>query len=672
MMKNFFVLFMVSVLMPFPLLASNVAKKVYINYPGTLNSLMSHQESLNLTELKILGKVNEKDFSFMRDSMPVLSDVDMKEAIICLSGNENVSNAIPAYAFCNNDGSFVGKQSLKSIILPQFTKSIDFCAFSGCSALEKIVIPSTLERIANYAFDSCFNLSEIQFPDGLISIGDGAFSDCIKLKKLLFPQFLTSIGEECFANCALNSCEIKAKTPPTIHSNSFDERLIAVYVPKGSGEIYQSADFWNNKVILDRDVNPIHLNVQKPGTLASEILAAGFSLEKVNGMILEGQLDESDFSIIRSHMPNLLALDLAATKIISIPESAFINKRLLKVALPSGLVSIESNAFKNCIGLSEISLPCSLLHIKSSAFRNCINLSEVKTLSPTPQKIGADVWMNVDKKTCKILVPKGASTAYMVSPNWNVFSNISEVGIQNKYEIKVLKCNGGVIKCNSKNVDNGELIAVSAGDNLVFKVVPDKGYSIGTVLFNKENVTSKLQDGMYNAYTINSSGTFFVSFIKDQYNVSIMTLSDDGSVNKLNASSNNFPSIYLKINNDEKLSIDKFINSDGINISNTDSLKKYFPFRGDVTLVVDYSAVKRKSYLTDMETKVWVSSGIAYVKSDRPIKNVELLTMSGKFFQAKMTDNNISQLDMKHEKNAVIKIVYKDGSLENIMVSNDK
>lgn len=53
----------------------------------------------------------------------------MKTVSIKAYNNEYPADAIPNYAFSSNDGSFIGKASLKSIILPLSIKIIKFGAF---------------------------------------------------------------------------------------------------------------------------------------------------------------------------------------------------------------------------------------------------------------------------------------------------------------------------------------------------------------------------------------------------------------------------------------------------------------------------------------------------------------------------------------------------------------
>ena len=136
------------------------------------------------------------------------------------------------------------------------------------------------------------------FPDLLSSIGDCAFYGCSSLTNITLPKSLSMLGDETFYGCSASTCKIKATTPPIMRSGSLDKRVVAIYVPNEAGDRYQSAFYWKNKAIVEGDGNTLHLNIEKAGTLASEIFAAGVVLNKVNALILEGKLDKNDFHVI--------------------------------------------------------------------------------------------------------------------------------------------------------------------------------------------------------------------------------------------------------------------------------------------------------------------------------------------------------------------------------------
>lgn len=557
--------------------------------------------------------------------------------------------------------------------------------------MTSITFPSRLKIIDNYAFDSCASLTNITFPPTLTTIGDGAFYGCIGLTNITLPDSLATLGDGTFYGCNVTSCNIHAKSAPVIQSNSFDTKLVAVYVPKGSGESYCTESYWRNKAIVEGEGVSLNLNITKEGKLASEIIAAGFSLGKVNSLVLEGQLNDTDFSVIRSHMPNLVSIDLNATKLTAIPESALLNQRLLSIVLPDGLTTIGNNAFKGCIGLTNIKLPatlttigsdafsdcCSLTsitlpaalsNIKSSAFRNCIGLIEIKTFCLAPQKIADDVWASVNKEDCKLTVPKGAATSYMTRPVWNSFMNISESNLMDKYELKITKGNGGTVQCNNDNLVSGQTLSVSAGKRLTFKISPNAGYSIGAVHYNNEDVTSRLKEGSFTTLTVNSSAILSVNFVQNQYSVSIYTIGTGGVINNLTTSGDSYPTIYFETQKNSKQNLIKDDNNQAVNEISSYAENKTSSLE-NVKLVIDFSSSKDASCFLS-RAKAWVEKGKAYVKSNEKMDVIELFSLSGQPISKQQTKKYSCQLDMNHEKTAIVRITYQDGTYESVVIKN--
>ena len=85
---------------------------------------------------------------------------------------------------------------------------------------------------------------------------------------------------------------------------------------------------------------PLTVNVQigKMGSLASELLRAGFQPKDVNFLTVEGKMDEADFTLIRDYIPNLVSIDMTNSNATAIPDYTFTQKKyLLNVRLPQEL-----------------------------------------------------------------------------------------------------------------------------------------------------------------------------------------------------------------------------------------------------------------------------------------------------------------------------------------------
>ncbi|MEA5005772.1 MAG: BACON domain-containing carbohydrate-binding protein [Rikenellaceae bacterium] len=141
---------------------------IHINQSQTAGSLIPETDRSTLRKLKIEGFVKAADFTFFRDSLPVLEELDLGEATI-------EDDAIPAGAFKTISPAV---RSLKVFVMPSTVKSIGAEAFYDCTNLERASLPTALTSIGNYAFSGCSKITTVSIPATVTSIGGYAFSNC--------------------------------------------------------------------------------------------------------------------------------------------------------------------------------------------------------------------------------------------------------------------------------------------------------------------------------------------------------------------------------------------------------------------------------------------------------------------------------------------------------------
>lgn len=118
---------------------------------------------------------------------------------------------VGAYAFYNYT-------NLEEIVLPEGCVSIGAYAFYGCSSLRRVVLPSTLKTIGEHAFDGCTSLVDIDLKDVNL-ISDYGFYGCSALQKIRLLS--NTIGTFAFANCT-GLQEVEIEFAITIYSSAFD------------------------------------------------------------------------------------------------------------------------------------------------------------------------------------------------------------------------------------------------------------------------------------------------------------------------------------------------------------------------------------------------------------------------------------------------------------------
>ena len=199
-----------------------------------------------VTDLTISGSINSYDFMLIRNQMPVLRHLNLKDASIVYNAHEHYTgfhtedNQFPAYGLYNcmlfslvfpenitsignygvysnkylsevtlfkgvasiGDYAFNDCDELTTITLPEGLTSIGACAFRDCSKLMSVAFPKGMETVGHSAFRSCTRLVSITFLDGLTSIGEYALDGCYALEKVVLPPTVKTINRYAFQRCS--------------------------------------------------------------------------------------------------------------------------------------------------------------------------------------------------------------------------------------------------------------------------------------------------------------------------------------------------------------------------------------------------------------------------------------------------------------------------------------
>ena len=154
---------------------------VIVSEAGTLQQILTEQNLLETTELKINGIPDETDFKFLKSVLTLnyldISDVNLEE--------------LPERAFANS--------LISHVILPRSLKVIGNEMFY----MAKTRTVQMFDEVVTIG-DKAFYMSEIHsvfhFSSKLQTIGKEAFYHCSGLYSLKFPASLETIGESAFAN----------------------------------------------------------------------------------------------------------------------------------------------------------------------------------------------------------------------------------------------------------------------------------------------------------------------------------------------------------------------------------------------------------------------------------------------------------------------------------------
>ena len=196
-----------------------------------------------VTDLTISGSINSYDFMLMRNQMPLLRHLNLKDASIVYNefqhytGYHTEDNQFPDYGLYNcklfsltfpenitkvgNYGVYSNKY-LSEMTLSKGVASIGNHAFYDCDALTAIILPDGLTSIGNSTFSMCDKLFSVTFPESIKTIGEYAFTYCEKLASITLFEGLTSIGKYAFRGCSSLEKVILPPTLKTINGYAFN------------------------------------------------------------------------------------------------------------------------------------------------------------------------------------------------------------------------------------------------------------------------------------------------------------------------------------------------------------------------------------------------------------------------------------------------------------------
>lgn len=223
------------------------------------------------------------------------------------------------------------RQYIKNIVVENGVTSIGKYAFYPCQYVTNVTIGSGVASIGQGAFRLCAQLETINIPGNVKTIANSAFSECTKLSSVTLNEGLETIMSDAFIECSSLTKIHIPQSVTTIGYNPFDECSNLTTITVADGNTHFTSP--NNNCIVETSTHK---------------LITGTST------IPEG------------------------VGVTEIGSYAFYGRTMETLAVPEGVITIGSHAFRGCANLTTVTLPSTLKVIDMWGFCECTHLSSVK------------------------------------------------------------------------------------------------------------------------------------------------------------------------------------------------------------------------------------------------------------------------------------------------------
>lgn len=275
--------------------------------------------------------------------------------------------------------------------------AIENDAFKGCN-IKNFEIPSSVKTIGDYAFWINKFKEHLEIPEGVISIGRNCFQEWSALRSIKLPSTLTTIGDGAFREsprieyieiaknnnfAVINQCLIRNRDqclifgcansilPESVKSfaeGAFEgcEGLQSVVIPEGVTQISQAV--FRNCVALS--------DVTLPSNLKVVWYSAFYNCAMPHINLPEGLESILSYAFAYGQLEEIKIPDSCT----AIESSAFRgNTRLTTADLGTGVKSLGTQVFANCLAMTTITLSDSLQVIEGpeTLFQGCTSLTTV-------------------------------------------------------------------------------------------------------------------------------------------------------------------------------------------------------------------------------------------------------------------------------------------------------
>ena len=276
-----------------------------------------------------------------------------------ITGALTIPSVVDGHTVVGFGAGFGAGLGITAIEFPTTLETINYGAFANCTALETVTFPNSLTTISGTygaygrigAFNGCTALKSVVFGTGLVTIGNGNSNSITDN-----PDYYGGSGA--FGNCrSLEAVEFNEGLV-TIGHHAFSEcgHLKSLMLPDSLQTIGVNC-FYNN--------------------LRLTRVSFGADLQLIDACAFMGCVSL-----------NTVTFSAATTPLLTIKTNAFRDcVQLVSLTLSNSMPTISSGAFSGCNMLRSITIPSLMSTVQDGVFAGIANLREVTFLGVPPENL---------------------------------------------------------------------------------------------------------------------------------------------------------------------------------------------------------------------------------------------------------------------------------------------
>lgn len=419
----------------------NPVVEMELDLYSRLESKLTVDQKERATHLTLRGAITPDDISFMRDSMPMLSVLDMRAGTVgwlyAEEGGIRATSDIPSNAFYKDWPVSEGKKSLTEVYLPLNTVSIGNNAFRYCSNLRVVNLEecTKLSSIADNAFENTA-IRSVSLK-GVSSLGGYAFSSCrnlelldlrgttlksisnlsnnSELKEVILPVTLESLENHTFSNCYqltrinLGECTQLKRIGNSAFNSCY--QLEEVSIPNSVTQLGEGAFYSCSKLQS--------IDLSRCSGLREIGNSAFYNCNTLFTVSLPVSVNQIGYSAFAS-CTALETIDLRGCANLTIIQGSTFHgcSQLKTLQLPESVTTIESEAYQSTGLKGTLQLPGSVTTIGTNAFNGC-RINFCKTTQSKPATIGSNAF---GSNLVAVFVPENSLKSYQEAEGWKYYN----------------------------------------------------------------------------------------------------------------------------------------------------------------------------------------------------------------------------------------------------------